>query len=309
MLWQKLDQKWLSRLDKDRDGDVSWKAQKWPVPGEAPLEIRVCKRDGVPLSKYCSPVEAPRTSVVLHLTCGYGNFQGLMGGSGREASAHFLLGRCGTPYLLVPTELTAWHATWWNANSIGVEIDNIGGLRKQGDDLVSEYSTKDRSDVYCKAGEKGLFVEKAFAGFSHWATLTDKQYVALGRLLKALCFRHRIPRILLPEEHRYEDFRRDEKIRRDFRGICTHVNIDPARRPDIGPYLDWPRLVQAAGLTEADCYHPPASVLDSWANATGGGRSASEPATRNKAAQTATGTLPAPVRIDNHTLRVHVGPH
>src|SRR5512138_504239 len=248
MLWQKVDQRWLSRLDKKGEGDVSWKAEQWPVPGEEPLEVRACTRNGVPLTKFCKAVEAPRTSIVLHLTCGYGNFQGLMGGSDHDASAHFLLGRCGTPYLLVPTQFTAWHATWWNPNSLGIEIDNIGGPRKQGEEMVSEYSTKQRKDVYSKGEEKDVFLEKMFAGFEHWATLTEKQYAGLGRRLKALCFKHQIPRILLPEAHRYDDFKKDEKVRRDFRGICTHVNIDPARRSDIGPYIDWPKLVRFAGL-------------------------------------------------------------
>jgi len=204
MLWQKVDQRWISRLDKDREGDVSWKKEQWPVPGEEPLEVRVCKRDGVPVTRFCKAVEAPRTSIVLHLTCGYGNFTGLMGGSDHDASAHFLLGRCGTPYLLVPTAFTSWHATWWNPNSIGIEIDNIGGLRKQGKEMISEYSTREKKDVYCKADEKDVYLEKQFSGFKHWATLPEKQYVGLGKLLKALCFKHQIPRIILPEEHRYD---------------------------------------------------------------------------------------------------------
>ena len=310
MLWQKVDQRWISRLDKDREGDVSWKKEQWPVPGEEPFEVRVCKRDGVPVTRFCNAVEAPRTSIVLHLTCGYGNFTGLMGGSEHDASAHFLLGRCGTPYLLVPTGFTSWHATWWNPNSIGIEIDNIGGLRKQGEEMVSEYSTREKKDVYCKADEKDVYLEKQFSGFKHWATLPEKQYVGLGKLLKALCFKHQIPRIILPEEHRYDDFKRDEKIRRDFRGICTHVNIDPARRSDIGPYIDWPKVIRYAGLTEADCYHPPGSMADTFRNATGGGKTAKEsPADSRRKPAVGAETLPAPVLVDNHTLRVHIGSH
>jgi len=312
MLWQKVDQRWLSRVPKDREGDVSWTKEQWAVPGEDPLEVRVCKRDGVPVTSFCRAKEAPRTTIVLHLTCGYGNFTGLMGGSDHNASAHFLLGRCGTPYLLVPTEFTSWHATWWNPSSIGIEIDNIGPLRQQGDEMVSEYSTKDKKDVYCKASEKEVYLEKQFAGEKYWATLTEKQYAGLGRLLKALCLKHQIPRIILPEEHRYDDFKKDEKIRRDFRGICTHVNIDPARRPDIGPYIDWPKLVRYAGLIEADCYHPPASLLDSFKNSTGGGKTEKEappPATQPRKPPVGAETLPAPVSIDSHTLRVHVGSH
>ncbi|HYS10485.1 MAG TPA: N-acetylmuramoyl-L-alanine amidase [Myxococcales bacterium] len=332
MLWEKVDQRWNSRLDKSREGDVSWKVEQWPVPGESPLEVRVCTRDGVPVTKFASAKEAPRTSITLHLTCGYGNFTGLMGGSDHGGSAHILLGRCGTTYLLVPTEFTSWHATWWNPSSIGIEIDNIGGLRKQGDWMVSEYSLK---DTYCKADEKEVFLEKQFAGYKYWATLTEKQYVGLGKLLKALCFKHKIPRIILPEEHRYDDFKKDEKIRRDFRGICTHVNIDPARRSDIGPYIDWPKVIHYGGLTEADCHHPPASVLDTWRNATGGspvtgsgsassssssagGSGDAKPAASKPSSDTpptkprpAVGaeTLPAPVMVDSHTLRVHIGSH
>ncbi|HZX93570.1 MAG TPA: N-acetylmuramoyl-L-alanine amidase [Myxococcales bacterium] len=329
MLWQKVDKRWLDRLPKDRDGDVAWTKEQWKVPGEDPLEVRVCKRDGVPLSKFCKTVEAPRTSIALHITCGYGNFQGLMGASDHGgASAHFLLGRCGTPYLLVPTEYTSWHATWWNPNSIGIEVDNIGGLKKQGSEMVSEYSTEKKKDVYCGADEKDVFLEKDFRGFKHWATWTEAQYVGLGKLIKALCLKHAIPRIVLPEPHRWDDFKKDEKIRRDFRGICTHYNIDPARRSDIGPYIDWGKLIQYAGLTEADCYHPPGSVASTHLDATGGAPAKAEdkkPAARKPApqpkpqpqgkpaehAQAPVGaeTLPAPVAIDKHTLRVRIGSH
>ena len=309
MLWHKVDQRWNSRLDKQREGDVSWKTEQWPVPGEVPLEIRACTRDGVPVTKFARAVEAPRTSIVLHLTCGYGNFTGLMGGSDHGGSAHILLGRCGTPYLLAPTEFTTWHATWWNNNSIGIEIDNIGGLREHNGYMASEYSLTDK---YCKTDEKEVFLEKQFAGYRYWATLPEKQYAALGRLLKALCFKHKIPRIILPEEHRYDNFNKDEKtrekIRRDFRGICTHVNIDPARRSDIGPYIDWPKVVQYAGLTEADCFHPPASVLDTWQDATGGGKMVADAPAAPKPAAGAE-TLPAPAMVDSHTLRVHIGSH
>src|SRR5690242_10087038 len=99
MLWSKVDKKWQDRIDKEKDGDVSWKKEQWPVPCEDPLEVRVCSRPSVPLSKYCQTHEAPRTSICLHQTAGYGNFTGLMGGSDHSASAHVLLGRCGTTYL------------------------------------------------------------------------------------------------------------------------------------------------------------------------------------------------------------------
>src|SRR3954469_6023466 len=159
MLWSKVDKKWQDRIALTREGDVSWKTEQGPVPGEEPLEVRVCTRDKFPVSKFAQVQEVPRTSIVLHQTAGYGNFTGLMGGSDHSASAHVLLGRCGITYLLVPTEFTAWHATWWNPNSIGIEIDCIGPLFKSGNNLVSEYGTP-RKDVYCSLDDKDCYVEK-----------------------------------------------------------------------------------------------------------------------------------------------------
>src|SRR5579859_1375454 len=312
MHWTKVDKKWQDRLALSREGDVSWTTEQWPVPGEGPLEVRVCQRDGVPLSKFCRAHEAPRTSIVLHQTAGYGQFQGLMGGSDHSASAHFLLGRCGTPYLLVPTEYTAWHATWWNGNSIGIEIDNIGGLHPVGDDMCSEYSSKDKKDVYCKKSETDCFLEKTFGGTRYWATLTEAQYVGLARLIKALCFKHKIPRIIPPEELRYKAFdKADPKVRQNYRGSCTHVNIDPARRADIGPYIDWPKLIAYGGITEADCYNPPDSVANTWNDPRGGAAgpaketpaTAQLPPTSGKPGE----KLPPPVLVDKHTLKVRVG--
>ena len=299
MHWTKVDKKWRDRLALTREGDVSWTTEQWPVPGEEPLEVRVCKRDGFPVSKFAQAHEAPRTSIVLHQTAGYGQFQGLMGGSDHSASAHFLLGRCGTPYLLVPTEFTAWHATWWNPNSIGIEIDCIANLFKKGDDLVSAYGNP-RQDVYCSLDDKDVYLEKSYAGCKYWATMTEKQYVGTGRLIKALCFKHRIPRIVLPDPQRFKAFAKTEAMRHAYRGVCTHLQIDPANRVDIGPYIDWGKLIQYGGLIEADCFHPPAAVMETWKPAAGG--SAATPR-----APAGAETLPAPVMIDNHTLRVHVG--
>ena len=341
MHWTKVDKKWQDRLALTKEGDISWTTEQWPVPGEEPLEVRVCKRAGFPVSKFSYAHEAPRTSIVLHQTAGYGQFQGLMGGSDHSASAHFLLGRCGTPYLLVPTEFTAWHATWWNNNSIGIEIDCIANLFKSGNNLVSEYGNP-RKDVYCSLDDKDVYLEKSYGGGKYWATMTEKQYVGTGRLIKALCFKHKIPRIVLPDPQRFTAFAKNEAMRNAYRGVCTHLQIDPANRVDIGPYIDWGKLIQYGGLTEADCFHPPASVADTWKDSTGGKiatadaaggdapaetkpagatPAASKPAgatpAASKPASSGGGarpkapagaeTLPAPVMVDNHTLRIHVG--
>src|SRR5437763_268537 len=108
-----------------------------------------------------------------------------------------------------------------------------------------------------------------------------------------------------------------------------------------GDYIDWKKLIDYAGLTEADCFNPPASLSESWQNASGGGAvdggvkpagGDAKPAGGGGADAKPSGggggggevkpapggggkpaapvgaeTLPAPVMVDNHTLRVHVG--
>ena len=343
MHWTKIDKLWADRAADPKKvtsgGDITYTVENWEVPGEAPLPVRICKRAGFDLHKFATVREAPRTSVVLHLTAGYGDFYGLMGSG--QASVHFMLGREGTPYLIVPTEYTAWHATWWNDNSVGIEIDNIGPLHLQGENLKSAYG-----DVYCAKSDKDVYVEKTYKGMKYWASMPEAQYIGLARLLKAICFKHQIPRILLPEPQRYSAFKREDRA--GFRGICTHVNSLPENRADIGDYMDWKKLISYAGLQEADCFHPPAAVMDTWKAGTGGkvqtdpdapapagggaapagGGGAAAPAAGGGggggAAQpavtkpTATPTppkaadpnvLPPPVQVDKNTLKVHVGKH
>ena len=253
MLWTKVDDRWAKRKDltdgQEVESGIVFKTEQWEIPGDQPLPVRICTNKHVPLSKYASTRNTPKTSIVLHLTAGYGNFSGLMGGSDHSASAHFLLGRDGWAYQCVPTDVIAWHATWWNDNSIGIEIDNIANLRERGDNLISAYGT---NDVYCKKSDTGVFVEKSFQGCKYWASLNEPQYQTLGRLIKALCHKHQIPRYIFPEEKRFKPFNQKGDDRKKFRGVCTHMQIDPANRADIGPYIDWAKVIQLGGLTEGE---------------------------------------------------------
>ena len=90
MHWTNVDKLWKNRLGKTSEGDVSWTTEQWPLPGEGPLEVRVCTRKGFPLSKFADVTDEVKTSITLHLTAGYGLFQSLMGGG--EGSANVMLG-------------------------------------------------------------------------------------------------------------------------------------------------------------------------------------------------------------------------
>src|SRR5258708_23925091 len=121
----------------------------------------------------------------------------------REASAHFLLGRDGIAYQLVPTEYIAWHGGRVNNWAVGIEVDSICQLHKHGSEMWSDYG----KDVYCKEDEKDTaYIEKPWPGresMKYWATWPEEQYVGCGRLIKAICHKHQIPRIILPQPQRY----------------------------------------------------------------------------------------------------------
>lgn len=254
MGWKEIDLRWKKCTDtppgKVMDGCVTYEVQNWDVPGEEPLAVRKCKSSVHPLGDYSGSRQFEKTSLCLHLTAGLGGFS-MMGGNGK-ASAHFLLGRDGTSYLIVPTEIEAFHATWWNQGSVGIEIDNIGWIRKQGDKLITPYKT-----TYCTEGEKEAYVEKDFRGNKYWATLPEAQYQGLGRLIKAICHKHKIPLYVLPEDSRYKAFDSKGDDRKKFRGLLTHINVDPSNRADIGPYVDWAKIIRYASLTEGDCFNAP----------------------------------------------------
>jgi len=260
--WQKVDERWAKKAaaTSELEDGVTFTTAQMEVPGEDPLTVRVCKRKGHPEEKLCYPTETPKTSIVLHHTSGYGNFSGLMGGGG--GTINFMIGRDGNCYQIVRSEWVAWHATWWNPNSIGIEIDNIGQLFDEGkDDLRSEYTDKAKSgkkvhnDVYCDKSEKGVYIEKAWDhGGKYWAAWKEEQYRTLGKLLKALCKKHGIPRLILPEPDRYKAFKKADRAK--FKGICVHVNIEYDNRDDLGPYVDWDKIIQYAGLTVGDCFSP-----------------------------------------------------
>jgi len=266
MHWTRVDQRWQARKDlqagQPLEQGVTFDLESWVVPGEDPLLVRVCRRDKFPLSAYTNPRHLDPTSITLHETCGYGNFAGMMGGSNPNAptkvNAHFMIGRDGNAYLLVPIDRLSWHANAWSTHSVGIEIDNIGGLHEHGTDgkLYSEYGN---TDWYCSKSDTNCYVEEPFQGTKYWATWTDGQYDCVARLIKAICHKAQIPRYIQPLADLFQPLTRFPPAQqRRFKGVMTHYQVNPNNRSDIGPYIDWARLIHSAGLTMGDCFNTPA---------------------------------------------------
>ena len=265
MHWTRLDQRWQARGDalegQALEAGITYQLSHWKVPGESSLPIRVVTREGFPLRSYTPGFELAATSITLHESNGYGNFSRLMGGNSPQhpshESVHFVVGRDGNAYLVVPIDRVAWHAGDWSMHSIGVEIDSIGPLHERDEDGVL-YSAFGDTDEYCSKGDTDQFVRESFHGTDYWAAWTDAQYDCTARLLKAICHRAKIARYIQDEHSRFTPLNRlSQELQLKFRGITSHYQVDPSHGADIGPTIDWRRLVDSAGLIEGDCFHTP----------------------------------------------------
>ncbi len=324
-----VNQRWAERgaSSAQLDDGVSYVLEPWSIPGEAPLQVRFCTREGHPMNTFCHMQETPKRAVVLHHTSGLGHLGTLMGNR-QFISIHFMVGRDGNVYRFCDTEYQVNHAPPFSNNSIGIEVDNMGRLVLEKDNLLhGEPGNKDGKRVigpaYCTLDDKDAYVEKRWRNDreKYWATWTEGQYTAVGQLLKAICAKHGIPKMILPEEHRFEGFSAGDMPR--FHGVCHHVNITPDRRDDLGPYVDWDKIIGNAGLTVGDCFNHPAEGATSGparkkpkpkpkeAPAQGGPakKKARSPAPLPTRAEPPPEPLPPPVQVDARTVRLMIGSH
>ena len=100
-----------------------------------------------------------------------------------KASAHVVIGRRGEVFQLVPFNVQAWHAgesrykgrSGLNRWSVGIELDNLGRLRKEGERFVADCGVEvPAADVYTH--EDG----------SHWHRYTERQVAVLQEVCRLL---------------------------------------------------------------------------------------------------------------------------
>lgn len=218
------------------------------IPGEdAEMRYVDCKpADGD--ESYFYRVRHAKDQIVLHFTMGYlkGDVATLTK-KDYHVSVPFLLARNGLIYNLFPSSHWSYHlgkgAIGGNGTrskaSIGIEISNIGPLRRDGDLMLTAYSKPDEKDVYCRADQKDAYVEAPYRGWDHFATYTGAQYESLVTLLRYLTARWAIPRKFLPVSRRYTTI---EEIGH-FKGIVSHVSYRATGKTDIGPGFDWDRVI------------------------------------------------------------------
>jgi N-acetyl-anhydromuramyl-L-alanine amidase AmpD len=209
------------------------------------IKIMDCARDNGDKSFYYQE-ETAKKKIVLHFTMGY-----LKGDIGTLTKQHvsvpFVIGRNGIIYNLFASKYWSYHLgpgarggnTAMSKECIGIEISNIGPLKKIGDNLVTTYSD---TDIYCQMAETQYFtrLNTPYRGFEYFATFTAAQYEAIRQLLTFLCAKYSLPRKFVNEPARYQVMTDAEFA--NYKGIVSHVNCR-TDKVDIGPAFDWDRIL------------------------------------------------------------------
>ena len=240
----------------------------WLVPPRQQILTPNRTRAGHDAAWKVQPVEA----VVLHFTTGYGGEGSarylanlLTDAKGQpiqaKASAHFVVGRSGEIWQLMPLSDRAWHAgsaTWRskaaNSCTIGIELANLGPLFRKGSGWVDWWGkayhgavepnphpllTEQEVTVSAPAWLRSTLIRRwcKHAGIETPAVLAGEQVAFDG-----LAFEPYQPEQLRTAEWlvgaladlfprlRLRDERPGELSR-----ICGHEEIDPARKLDPGP--------------------------------------------------------------------------
>jgi N-acetyl-anhydromuramyl-L-alanine amidase AmpD len=210
------------------------------------IKIMDCARENGDSSFYYKE-ETTKKKIVLHFTMGYlkGDIATL---TKEHVSVPFVIGRNGVIYNLFASKYWSYHLgktavggnTAMSQESVGIEISNIGPLKKIGDNLVTTYSD---ADIYCSLAETQYYtrLNPKYRGFEYFATFTSAQYTAISMLLKFLCAKYNLPKTFLNESERYaimtpEGFK-------NYTGIVSHVNCR-TDKVDIGPAFDWNKIMQ-----------------------------------------------------------------
>lgn len=192
----------------------------------------------------------PKKKIIVHYTMGYlkGDIASL---TKDKVSVSFVLGRSGNIFNLFDTKYWSYHLgpgtvggnTAMSKECIGIEISNIGPLKKIGDNLVTTYSD---SDIYCGLDETQFYTKlpNKYRGYDYYAKFTENQYTNLVKLIKYLCGQHNIPKKFLDAAERYNVLSVPKFT--GFTGIATHVNCR-TDKTDIGPAFEWNRVIEDVG--------------------------------------------------------------
>lgn len=136
--------------------------------------------------------------IILHYTAGTNSMSSalFLTRPDVQASAHVVIGRAGEVIQLVPFNIEAWHAgrSWYagraelNHYSIGIELDNLGQLRLEGQRFVAECGREVKpEEVYADCSGNKL---------TYWHRYTEVQIKVLKKICEVLETTYPITRVV-----------------------------------------------------------------------------------------------------------------
>lgn len=179
--------------------------------------------------------------IVCHNTCGVltGDIPTL---TETTVSTAFVLARDGTAYQLFNPDYSAYHLgigegyknSECSFSSIGIEISNMGPLKKSGDALIDIYGKE-----YCSINDTAAYDKVSYRGYDYFASYTPEQYDTLRKLIADLAAKYGIKKTLLPEMQRFETV--PKTVLAGVAGIVSHVNFRKDKL-DLAPNFDWSKI-------------------------------------------------------------------
>jgi N-acetylmuramoyl-L-alanine amidase len=175
------------------------------------VEIKNHRLEGV--NYVASPNKSGRITpkfIVQHYTAGYTASSAIdtLARRGSGVSAHIVVDLDGTITQMVPFNVKAWHAgpssymgyTGLNSHSIGIEIVNIGWLRKIGEQRYQDAYGNIRASADFPHGMVAAESRRAGSGMFYWPLYTPEQLHAVDELTEALVKKYAIIDIVSHEE-------------------------------------------------------------------------------------------------------------
>lgn len=186
-------------------------------------------------STYYYNMPTEKKAICLHFTVG--NIKGDIGSltkDGNKVSVNYVVDRQGNIYNLFDDKYWSYHLgantigsnATMSKQTIGIEISNYGPLKLTADGaLLDSYG-----NLYCTLEDKDYYKECDYRGYNYYATMTEKQEMAVAKLLNYLCEENNIPKEF--KENPDVVFK-DATSAKAFTGIYLHTSV----RKDK---YDWP---------------------------------------------------------------------
>lgn len=174
--------------------------------------------------------------IVQHYTAGYSAESAIntLTRKGSGVSAHVTVDLNGDITQHVPFNIKAWHAgpsshmgyTGLNSHSIGIEIVNIGWLRKIGTDKFQDSYGNSRDLAYFPNGIVAAKNPRVGSGMFYWPRYTEEQLHAVDALTEALVDKYNIIDIVSHEEIDTRGWKTDPGPAFPMKLVKRHLDSD-----------------------------------------------------------------------------------